>query len=484
MRLSTSQHSFLLLVAQAAFANPFGKERDDPVRQIVGNGPNADSEPILKKTLLAVDKFLVEANLLRETGNIRFFNIEEQKLLNTAMLFRLFHRYQLQFDQHIHAQEAHPDSILTLSFATALTSELTGFLPSQDQVERYIGIFFQLRRAWYYIDKKITGASPSVRLLRRQLWDNVFTANLHWYDTYLCMQMESFSTLLLGETGTGKGTVAAVLGKSHFIPWDSQKQKFAENFVHSIVALNLAGLPETLVESELFGHRKGAFTGAVDQHIGVFGRICRLGAVFIDEIGGTSVATQVKLLRVLQERTFSPVGSRDKETFCGRIIAATNRDLSPLMTDGTFREDFYYRLASDTISLPNLYQRFCEDPGELSLLARHLLMTIFNIASEELTAQVETILKRDIPTNYTWPGNMREFEQRLRRILLTGACVPERQYRDSASGPKNIRAHSLQSAQEVMQTYCRGLYDKLGSYELVARTAGLDRRTVKKYIVD
>lgn len=482
MRLTTSQHTFLQLLARATFANPFSKERDELDRQLAGIGPRTDDNELIKKVLSAVDGFLAESNLGSEPANIRFFNNDEQHLLNTALLFRCFHRFRDRFDQHIRAQGADLESTIPLKFSTDLTAELTGFLPSEDQVDRYIGIFFQLRRAWFYIEKNLTGSSPSIKLLRRQLWDNVFSSNMLWYEKYLCMQMESFSTILLGETGTGKGAVAAILGKSQFIPWERQKAQFARNFAHSFESINLAGINETFVESELFGHRKGSFGGAIDHYTGIFGRSSRFGTVFIDEVAEVNASVQVKILRALHERTFFPVGSREPETFRGRMIAATSTDLIQLMAEGTFREDFYYRLSSDLITLPRLQQRLSEDQNEQSILVRRLLGDIFGIENEDLSTRVQEILKRDIPANYTWPGNNREFEQRIRRILLTGACIPERL---SAAHPNLPNTHAVpQSAQEVMQHYCRQLYHRLGSYELVARAAGLDRRTVKKYIVD
>src|SRR5678815_4546992 len=193
--------------------------------------------------------------------------------------------------------------------------------------------------------------------LRRQLWQNVFTHDMRRYERHLWNRMEDFSTMLLGETGTGKGAAAAAIGRSGFIPFDEKHRCFAESFTRSFISLNLSQFPETLIESELFGHCKGAFTGAVEAHEGVFTRCSPHGAIFLDEIGDVSVPIQIKLLQVLQERTFCPVGSHEPLRFRGRVIAATNRSLDSLRKRDLFRQDFFYRLCSDMIEVPPLRLR-------------------------------------------------------------------------------------------------------------------------------
>lgn len=477
LSLTSSQRRFVRLVSQAAFSNPFSTERDDLDSRIANVSPETLNPVDGRRgdaVTETVETFLRDTGLISRPEAVHSYPEDDREHLMTAMLFRVFHRYCAALDDHVTAQNNQLDAPVAFAPGPALVKELSGFL-SDVQVDRYIGIFFQLRRAWLFIGRQLAGSSAPVRHLRMHLWNNVFSTNMHWYEKYLCMQMESFSTMLLGATGTGKGTVASALGKSHYIPYDRQKHKFAECFARGVVTVNLAGIPETLLESELFGHKKGAFTGAIDHHTGVFGRTSPFGAVFIDEIGETAVATQVKLLRVLQERVFTPVGSREEEVFRGRIIAATNQDLHHLVEKGAFREDFYYRLTSDVIHLPNLKERFADDPSERLLLINHLLFALTKQNSSDLAAWVEERMHHDIPADYAWPGNVREFEQTVRRLLLTGTCRPHRQGATQKDPPPK-------SAAEVMQEYCRSLYEKFGSYEMVARTAGLDRRTVKKYI--
>ena len=323
-----------------------------------------------------------------------------------------------------------------------------------------------------------------MREFRRLLWNDVFTQDVQLYDRYLWNRMEDFSTLLLGETGTGKGAGAAAIGRSGYIPFDEKQGRFTESFLRSFIALNLSQFPETLIESELFGHRKGAFTGAVESHEGVLARCSRHGSIFLDEIGEVSAPVQIKLLQVLQERTFCPVGSHEPERFRGRVIAATNRPLESLRGRGLFRDDFFYRLCTDIIEVPPLRQRLQEDPGELRHLLEHLLGNIMGDAGSVLADKVEAAIRRDVDAEYPWPGNVRELEQALRRILLTGGYAGSAQptAKDLVENlVTGIETEALDAA-GLLSGYCALLYESSANYEAVARQTNLDRRTVKKYV--
>jgi transcriptional regulator with GAF, ATPase, and Fis domain len=292
--------------------------------------------------------------------------------------------------------------------------------------------------------------------------------------------MEDFSTLLLGETGTGKGAAAAAIGRSGYIPFNPNAQKFEESFTRAFVSINLSQYPESLIESELFGHRKGAFTGAIEKHEGVFSRCSAHGSIFLDEIGDVSIPVQIKLLQVLQERTFSPVGSHDKLRFKGRVIAATNKSIDTLRLAGSFRDDFYYRLCSDIITVPPLRQRIREKGGELELLASHLLR---RICGSELQLSIVQKLKEQMGKNYSWPGNVRELEQAIRRIMITGTYSGDLASESVAEiALRNAVKIGNLTAKELVETYCCDLYDTYGNYGEVARRTGLDWRTVKKNV--
>lgn len=322
-----------------------------------------------------------------------------------------------------------------------------------------------------------------MKRLRRHLWNNVFTHDIRLYERHLWNRMEDFSTLLLGETGTGKGAAAAAIGRSGYIPFDEKKGAFADSFTASFTPLNLSQFPESLIESELFGHRKGAFTGAVEAHQGIFARCSVYGAIFLDEIGDASVPIQIKLLNVLQDRTFSPVGSHEKLRFPGRIIAATNKPLDKLRAAGQFREDFFYRLCSDVIEVPPLRQRLAEEPAELRDLIGLIIRRLTGDSSQQIIETVHRALLSSPGKDYSWPGNVRELEQAVRRILLTRRYEGERREAPDLCGKLQARlaAGSL-TADALLSGYCRMLHERLGTYEEVARRTGLDRRTVKAYL--
>ncbi len=195
----------------------------------------------------------------------------------------------------------------------------------------------------------------------------------------------------------------------------------------SLHALSLAALPSTLIESELFGHKKGAFTGAAEHRAGWIEICPPLGTVFLDEIAETEAAIQVKLLRVLQSRTFQRVGDTQDRTFQGKIVAATNRDLAAEMQAGRFRPDLYYRLCSDVIETPSLAAQFRDAPEELGQLLRFLARRIAGEEEAETVArETEGWITAHLGADYPWPGNVRELEQCLRNVMIRGRYRPPR----------------------------------------------------------
>jgi transcriptional regulator with GAF, ATPase, and Fis domain len=275
------------------------------------------------------------------------------------------------------------------------------------------------------------------------------------------------------------------IGRSGFIPFNERKKTFVESFTRSFVSLNLSQYPENLIESELFGHRRGAFTGAVDDYQGIFDRCSPHGAIFLDEIGEVSIPVQIKLLRVLQDRVFLPVGSHREHRFQGRVIAATNRPIETLRREGRMRDDFYYRLCSDIITVPPLRQRIAEDPAELDDLIALLVERMLGSRMPDIMQMVCETVTRDLGKGYPWPGNVRELEQCVRGILLN------RHYRGTPSEsatpdlvPELIAGieDGRIKAQRLLAGYCFLLYRRCGTYEAAARRCGLDRRTVRKYV--
>src|SRR5258706_2907568 len=218
------------------------------------------------------------------------------------------------------------------------------------------------------------------------------------------------STILLtGESGTGKGLVAQAI---HFHSLRRDRP---------MVSLNCGAMPETLLESELFGHMRGAFTGADANKKGLL-EVAEKGTVFLDEIGEMSGVMQVKLLRVLQERRFRRVGGLEELQADIRVIAATNQDLTKAVAEGRFREDLFYRINVIPIALPPLRDR----REDIPLLADHFLAKY----SEQMSKEISGVSREamDLLLHHDWPGNIRELENALERAVAleaTPAILPD-----------------------------------------------------------
>ncbi|MFC1595400.1 sigma-54-dependent transcriptional regulator [Gemmatimonadota bacterium] len=236
--------------------------------------------------------------------------------------------------------------------------------------------------------ENILGSSPSIIELRNMIEKVAPT----------------FSTVMItGESGTGKELVARALHKSGIRAGGP------------FVTVNCGAIPEGLLESELFGHKRGAFTGAIQDGVGLF-RIADTGTLFLDEIGDTPPGIQIKLLRALQEREVLPVGATKPVKVDVRVIAATNSALDERVNDGTFREDLFYRLNVVPIHIPPLRER----SEDILLLAEHFLAIY---AREKMTISDESVR---VLKSYPWPGNVRELENAIESaVVLSGSRVVE-----------------------------------------------------------
>jgi DNA-binding NtrC family response regulator len=258
---------------------------------------------------------------------------------------------------------------------------------------------------------RIVGNSPGIRSLYRVIEQAAPTAA---------------SVLIWGESGTGKELVAQTIHEL------SPRASFP------FVAINCAAIPETLLESEIFGHEKGAFTGAHDRRTGVF-ELAHRGTLFLDEIAEMMPATQVKLLRVLQERTFRRLGGRQEQTVDVRVIAATNRDPAEAVRDGKLREDLYYRLNVFTIDLPPLRERRADIP-----LLVQTFLNEFNTRNNKAVRAVDQeamyLLER-----YPWPGNIRE----LRNVIERATILAEGDFIEARHLPPPVVSRSEQTLPTV-----------------------------------
>ncbi|BHH85501.1 sigma 54-interacting transcriptional regulator [Desulforhopalus sp. 52FAK] len=476
--MDSEEREFFRKINEAAFANPFGAQREIVDLEISGMKETSSNEAILEK--LMVD---VGTRIERYKGKNVDLDSEERMLLRYGVLFYTFHLFCDSYDEHITRQVKQGEQPVEVRFAKDVLQLLQEYGFSKKEALKFFSFFFQLRRGFYFISG-IIGNSPSVKNLRQALWNNIFTYDVSLYERFLWNRMEDFSTIILGKTGTGKGMAAAAIGRSGHIPFDEKKGCFADSFSKTFLSINLSQYSEHLVESELFGHTKGSFTGATGNHLGVFSRCSPYGAIFLDEIGEVSVTLQIKLLQVIQERLFSPVGSHETHKFQGRVIAATNQPLEKLRAEGTFRDDFYYRLCSDTIYLPSLKKRLDEYPGELKEILTAMLGRILGHSSKALTREITEQIHRSVPPDYNWPGNIRELEQCVRQMLLKRSYTWEVS-QETRERVTEFQQHFMEgrfSANQMLSSYCTHLYQIHKTYEKVAQLTQLDRRTVKRYI--
>lgn len=351
-------------------------------------------------------------------------------------------------------------------------------------VEHLFACAFQIRRAFHHIFFSLAGGSAPIARLRAEIWQSIFTHDLPRYRRILYSKMSDFATLITGPSGTGKELVARAVSLSRYLPYDRKKGGFSEDFTGAFFPLNLAALSPTLIESELFGHRRGAFTGALADRAGWMEVCTETGSVFLDEIGEVDTSIQVKLLRVLQSRTFQRLGDTETRRFSGKIIAATNRDLSAEIQAGRFREDFYYRLCSDVLRTPSLREQLDASEAELPLLTGFVARRL--LGEEEggkFGRQAAAWIEKNLGKHYAWPGNFRELEQCMRNLLVRGNYSPTLHLGTSASASgqnwNELLRHGQLSAEELLRQYTRHVHSQAVTVEETARRLKLDRRTVK-----
>ncbi len=282
------------------------------------------------------------------------------------------------------------------------------------------------------------------------------------------------SVLVTGESGTGKELIARAL---HYN--SPRKQE-------PFVPVNLAALPENLIESELFGHKRGAFTDARADRIGLFAEADK-GTIFLDEIGELAAGLQAKLLRVLQEQEIRPLGATGSQTVDVRVVAATNRDLEDMLSEGSFREDLYYRLNVIQLDIPPLRRR----PEDILPLAEHFLRE----ASAKQAPPRQLSLSADVQQAllaYRWPGNVRELQNLIERgtALCRGEqigladlpnYVRERRDTDFLS---SATARKLTLADLEREYIERVLEEESGNKTRTAQRLGLDRKTLYRKLED
>ena len=484
--LSSGERDFLRAVSQLAYCNPFLPERTQWERAALGRDFH-EGEPVWSLPVDDPERSRVNvwriferldplAEQLRDRLAARTPARERDLVLyEDAILQVLYQRHYPQFFEAGIGPAASGGAGRWRFHRQFLAGwrhffDIDGVaFPTRHDALHTFACFRQIQRAFEQIYRDIIGGSMPAARLRAAVWQSVFTHDMRRYRRTLYGRMGEFATLITGPSGTGKELVARAIAQSRYVPFDD--------------TINVSALSSALIESELFGHRRGSFTGAVSDRKGWLETCPPLGAVFLDELGDLDPAIQVKLLRVIETRTFHPVGSTAIRQFAGKLIAATHRDLGAAIRAGEFREDLYYRLCSDQIATPSLAEQLADSPGVLRELVVYMARRVAGAEGEELAREVTDWIERRLEPGYPWPGNYRELEQCVKNVLIRRDYRPSRA---AASDPAAEIAQDLRtarlSAEELLSRYCTIAYHQLGTYQAVASRLGLDRRTVKTKI--
>lgn len=495
-------------VRAISFANPFGPRRVELEAELLGPAfvptgtvktfetgaaPNPNTPRLVARVRAVMDA--VRARAVDRAPDER-----DAAAAGHLALFLLYHDYLERLFALATAADAGTVEVPWFEeFRTAASEQLRlGGRPIGPGLDapRLLALFFQMARAFENVFTYLVGRTPAAAALRGSMWESIFTHDLARYRRALMggvCPMADVPTLITGPSGTGKELVARAVGRSGYVPFDVRRRRFVLDPEAWFLPVHLASLSPSLIESELFGHRRGAFTGALEDRASFLEACAPYGAVFLDELGEIDTTLQIKLLRVLQTREFRRLGGSATHRFHGRLVSATNRDLAVELDAGRFREDLYFRLNADRIETPRLAELIAGDPNELEHLvgfvAARLLPSNPAGASDEQRAfatELSAWIEAQLGLDYPWPGNFRELEQCARAFLVRGRYRPERRAPRAGSDLEalvaGLRAGTL-SADQLVTGYCRHVHAQVGTYEGAARQLGLDRRTVKARVI-
>jgi transcriptional regulator with AAA-type ATPase domain len=492
--LSSSQKVLLQGVSRLGYANPFLPERVAAERAVLGQefiegeavwsyrAEHPEPRANVWRTVAKLEP-VVEQLAVRLSAGVSA-RPEELALYEDAALQLLYQRcYPKFYEAGFGSEQANPARWWFYNEFLAdwrRCFAIAGVIFNEQDPRHTFAWFRQIQRAFEITFRDIIGSSLPAARLRGAVWQSIFTHDMRRYRRTLYARMGEFATLITGPSGTGKELVARAIAESRYVPFDDRRMAFADDGETLFLPINISALSPTLVESELFGHKRGSFTGAVADRRGFLETCPELGSVFLDELGDMDPGIQVKLLRVIETRTFHPVGDSTGRQFRGKLIAATNRDLGQAMRKGQFREDLYYRLCSDQVTTPSLAEQIAVSPGVLRELVFYMARRVAGAEGDGLASEVLPWIAENLGPEYAWPGNYRELEQCVKNVLIRRNYRPALGMAEDAVEEFASQARTGRlTADELLAKYVTIVYSRTGSYEETARRLGLDRRTVK-----
>ena len=525
--LSRGEAESARALAAIPFANPFLEERIELERRALGPGyrtvgkvlrarPGASSQlfPEIGRIWSLTERVVAR---LREGIVAGEADEAEIRLYEDLVLYRLYQVHANDLESLIRPLEQGGRCAVPAAFWRRYEDDFTRALrpegmrlPSDHDPELIFAGYFQVERAFTYLFQSIQGGSMPAARLRAAAWESIFGADMRRYLRILHRQMADIPTLILGPSGSGKELVARAIGMSGFLRYDAKARQFdpfepadrqaGARPARYYLPLNLSALSPNLIESELFGHARGAFNGAIERE-GWLAACPPAGAVFLDEIGELDLAIQVKLLRVLETRRFEKVGSTESRAFRGKLIAATNRDLAAEIGAKRFRDDFFFRLCADQIFTPGLAEQLADAPDDLGPLVHHIARDVLGLTARygheprpdtpdeaealRLAGQAVDWIRRELGPDYPWPGNFRELSQCVRNIMIRGTYhPPAMRPARLPDGPleaflRDVRDVKLTDA-ELRGRYFALAYHRSGkAFNKAGKTLKLDARTVR-----
>jgi DNA-binding NtrC family response regulator len=362
--------------------------------------------------------------------------------------------------------------------------------------------FYQARRALHFPRLKLVGRSPLMEAARAAIWRANLGADLCAHVGGLYRSMDEIPVLITGETGTGKELAAACVAWSRYIPFDPERQRFSSKYTADYHARNLSEVPDDLVDAALFGHVRGAFTGASADSLGFLGLPRPFGLLFLDEIGELLAHLQVKLLRPLQVREYVPIGATAPRPLHGRHVFATHRDLEALCREGKFRADLLERINGVPIHMPSLRHMVAEAPEEMrGYVQAFVAAKIADPAGLEVWTERVMGAIRTTRRGHRWTRNVRELKNFTERYLLTegqeATAPPRSQPRPESSrapAPESVCVPSNEilgrlalegriSLDELTRVFVtRELRRAKGNKAKVARKLGVNWRRVGRWV--